>query len=274
MKKYRTYLCHHGIRGMKWGQRNGPPYPLADSKHSASEKKAGWKKSLDKSSSNDENSKKKFKLSDKQKTAIKIGAAVAVAGLATYGGIKLAKSGKLAKAADAGKNAVKGLLSKEADSSPKPVKEWIENVNPTGSKTNCRAASMSTVLRLKGIKAEALDVPGGSLSDAVHTCFKNAKVTDMNYPTKERIDHYILKKHGEGASGVLAATFHGVREDQSHAIAWQIKDGVVKYIDGQKGLEDCSYYFNYLSSDFSAEIARLDNLELADGISKFIKIRK
>jgi len=39
-------LYHHGIRGQKWGQRNGPPYPLSPSKHSASEKKAGWQKSL------------------------------------------------------------------------------------------------------------------------------------------------------------------------------------------------------------------------------------
>ena len=21
-------LCHHGIEGQRWGQRNGPPYPL------------------------------------------------------------------------------------------------------------------------------------------------------------------------------------------------------------------------------------------------------
>ena len=43
---YRDYLAHHGILGQKWGKRNGPPYPLGYGDHSASEKKAGWRKSL------------------------------------------------------------------------------------------------------------------------------------------------------------------------------------------------------------------------------------
>ena len=41
------YLSHHGILGQKWGKRQGPPYPLDAEDHSASERKAGWKKSLD-----------------------------------------------------------------------------------------------------------------------------------------------------------------------------------------------------------------------------------
>lgn len=41
-----NYLAHHGILGQKWGHKNGPPYPLGASDHSASEKKAGWRESL------------------------------------------------------------------------------------------------------------------------------------------------------------------------------------------------------------------------------------
>ena len=33
-------LYHHGILGQRWGNRNGPPYPLSSSDHSAAERKA------------------------------------------------------------------------------------------------------------------------------------------------------------------------------------------------------------------------------------------
>lgn len=48
----KSVLIHHGILGQKWGKRNGPPYPLSSGSHSVSEKKAGWRKSLDKPSGN------------------------------------------------------------------------------------------------------------------------------------------------------------------------------------------------------------------------------
>lgn len=39
----KAYIAHHGILGQKWGRKNGPPYPLDATDHSAAEKKAGTK---------------------------------------------------------------------------------------------------------------------------------------------------------------------------------------------------------------------------------------
>lgn len=33
------YICHHGIKGQKWGVKNGPPYPLGASQKSPKEKR-------------------------------------------------------------------------------------------------------------------------------------------------------------------------------------------------------------------------------------------
>lgn len=37
---WREYLSHHGIAGQKWGQRNGPPYPLKPEARSRAEQDA------------------------------------------------------------------------------------------------------------------------------------------------------------------------------------------------------------------------------------------
>jgi hypothetical protein len=57
-------LSHYGIKGQKWGEKNGPPYPLDASDHSSTEKKAGtkgWTKEA-----KQENKKKSITNSDSQ----------------------------------------------------------------------------------------------------------------------------------------------------------------------------------------------------------------
>ena len=58
------YIAHHGILGQRHGVRNGPPYPLGSGDHSASEKKAGWRKSLKKTQ------KSNYKILKKNKNSI------------------------------------------------------------------------------------------------------------------------------------------------------------------------------------------------------------
>lgn len=79
MSKRDVWLAHHGIKGQKWGIKNGPPYPLDSQSKSASEKKAV----TGKINSNEE--KEKTGLTDRQKKVIKIGAAVCATALAAAG---------------------------------------------------------------------------------------------------------------------------------------------------------------------------------------------
>ncbi len=156
------YLYHHGILGQRWGRKNGPPYPLGSSDHSASEKRAGWRKSLDKpeKSSHTKNSnvskefdnseRDGFHLTDKQKKALKIGAAAVAASLTAYGTYKLAQSGKLNDLAAIGKAKVDAMLGKKAGSAGDDsiISDKIKKLSSeTGFKANSKLRSIEEACR-------------------------------------------------------------------------------------------------------------------------------
>lgn len=63
-------FAHHGILGQKWGDKNGPPYPLDPGDHSAKEKKAGWVKSLKNYHAEKKKKKQRKKALEKARVAL------------------------------------------------------------------------------------------------------------------------------------------------------------------------------------------------------------
>lgn len=88
-------LMHHGIKGQKWGVRR---FQNPDGTYTA-EGKARRNEGLTTKAKNKWNS-----LSDKQKTAIKVGAAVAATALLAYGAYKVGAVEKIAKVGKAAAN--------------------------------------------------------------------------------------------------------------------------------------------------------------------------
>lgn len=305
------YLKHHGILGMKWGKKNGPPYPLGASDHSTSEKKAGWRKSLDKGPDDSDNKKKG--LSDKQKKAIKIGAAVAVTALATYGTYRLAKSGKLDPYIASGKSKLNKLMEKKAGDTkigeqkigdilkesaskttvkgikklakPESLADTIKNVNPNRGnpayKNNCTFCSVASYLRTKGYDVIAKDTGGKQqmLGGVVENCFKGAKVIDGSAvkfgKSPKDASEMLVNKFGKNASGVCAVQ---LKTGGGHAFNWTIKDGIVKFFDGQdsssliNNTQTLEIWWKRIKQNDALTIARLDNAEVViDRLKRIIQ---
>lgn len=289
-------LYHHGILGMKWGKRNGPPYPLGVNDHSASEKKAGWKKSIVKSGHNENRnqtttSNKKFELTDSQKKALKIGVIAAGTALAAYGGYKLYKSGALDVFANKGRSAVpKDILGLDPDTPRSDFKltennlqQCAANVNPTHSRTNCGSTASAVLANMNGGNYEALpEVPehmrirlsNGELGhgydpEKLIQCYEGGKWNTISGGSTRRKMTEALEKeilsYGEGAKGIFYP--EQIRKRSSgHYFSWVVQNGKVKVIEGQASDEGI-VWDNDLYDDvgqlfdpmFDVRVARLDN---------------
>lgn len=237
-------LSHHGIRGMKWGKRNGPPYPLDPSDHSAAEKKAnngrysqGVKQDRSgKKSMTDEERAEKIR---KIKKGIAIGAGVAGAAALTAGAVYAAKHPEATKAAlrgvkDLAVNAASGMKDRLAANklgsreSRKIAKSMIKNAtrqNKSFIKSDIKQDIKSSLakdkdnnLLSKWDRQYKRQEKKGILSGDV---IKNKdKLNDAILDRPERLfknKSSIIKEHGQKAYDDLASSV--ARRDSSDKVA-------------------------------------------------------
>ena len=291
---------------MKWGKRNGPPYPLDASDHSASERKAGWKKSLHKvekqsgtaynksASEPSASEKQKHHLSDKQKRAIKIGAAAVATGLAAYGTYRLVKSGKFDRLADLGKWKAEPFLAGQAPEAPKitakrlsnpdSLSYTLEKVNPLRGtiegENNCVPCAIAGFMRQAGYDVTAKGTGGVMLNPGgvVEECFKGAKVLDGSATkfgrSRKDAAEMLVKRFGDNAEGLCSIDWKG---GGGHCFSWKIKDRKVLFFDCQPGtkgdLVKKYWELGMIDENGPLTLARLDGAEINwEAISKYINV--
>jgi len=242
---YKNYLSHHGIFGQRWGKRNGPPYPIAPGDHSASEKKAGWKKSIDDSKA-DEDNKSGFRLSDKYKKYLKVGATIAAGCLVAYGSYKLATNPMVHSYMGIGLKELQKQTStrKFVNNAQETVKmhgginDSVKNfVSDNGTKINpeplkhpdnCKEVADATLKVKLGIdkNATAGDASEGTVFDFVDKNYNKNGITkiggdagispDPTGDSTNRVKKAILKKCNEGDVGMIGITWNENKVDPDY----------------------------------------------------------
>ncbi|WP_415928612.1 toxin glutamine deamidase domain-containing protein [[Ruminococcus] lactaris] len=150
-------------------------------------------------------------------------------------------------------------------------------------KNNCTFCSVASYLRTKGYDVIAKDTGGKQqmLGGVVENCFKGAKVIDGSAvkfgKSPKDASEMLVNKFGNNASGVVSVQWKKSSPLKGgHIFNWEIKDGVVKFFDGQNNRDDSkvSGYWNFINANDSLTIARLDNAEINfDAIKKYVTNR-
>lgn len=209
---YNDYLVHHGILGQRWGKKNGPPYPLGSGDHSASERKAGWRASLKKSSPRINKRKSDLHLTDRQKKALKIGLIAAGTVLAVGAGVYIYKSGYFQNKMVLGRNALsKDEVLKLFDNKHK-IDSPVDVILGNGSTVNIKHCATSKFHDLEIINSKL------SLShDEIEKVFDVGRMTKSEqlayFKTQEGIElsKKIVDNVNQGnLNNCVQSTFAGV----------------------------------------------------------------
>lgn len=284
-------LSHHGIKGQRWGKKNGPPYPLDYDQHSSAEKKQNSKLSID---GDADTGKKRKGLTDEQKAlAKKIFKGVAItAGVAavlsmTYDSLD---SDSFEEIVDLGKNFVLNSVTdvdqlQLGKSIEQIDRKMVESINSDVEGTwagsvNCVHTSTAYILNsLFGYKAKALgnygiDEVSGMVADGrdiniLHGIFDGINVKSVSNQSFENV----FSNLKPGSTGILHVQSSGGK----HVINYE-KDlkGNVSVIDAQryrsKIMDSQRFIANAKSQGFSPlDVVDFSNASIRSGAEDVLK---
>lgn len=225
------YLIHHGIKGQKWGVRNGPPYPLKDSV-----KRKAYSK--DQRGTSKRNSKKNFMNStvgsiDPKK--IQMGIAMA-APFVMLGVAKLSANIQHDKDVKKNKESNTTNIQKRIKGRHSEAED-MKAVNPgfkTGERKytmNCVLCSTAYELRRRGYDVEANTTELGRYMEDPMSYF-NLRAVGAKFSTRSYDElKSKLQREPEGARGNIIS---GVGNfDSRHSMVWEKKNGDIIIRDCQ-----------------------------------------
>ena len=289
---YRSYLVHHGIKGMRWGIQNGPPYPLSLETHSmviSGSKSTGSKEvgKSDKATSDRKSSDKTelyayaLSLGVSLATLNPVGLAATIArgGQAIHASSKTKKAEKIRSESKIDKKTGYHLKSRAFTK-----EEDMKAVNPSfhnfdrNTKNNCMLCTTAYDMRRRGYEVSAEKAKVGYKPSDAAKWYTGAKLVDsvkvgetfgekfkaglkgslgVNLSVTKKVQSDLLKQ-GEGARGNLIMLWDA--SGAGHSVVYEVGNGKVV-------LRDCQTNRVYrnpgglLNKAVAASYVRLDNVQ-------------
>lgn len=231
MKNETNWLIHHGIKGQKWGIKNGPPYPID--------------KSAKKYSRNNRHFSDYKNIVVGEVSPDIIYSAVTFTALASWIGIaaikaKVISSKFIKKDVESLKTEIYNSRNfNDFDEVPKlkTKNSTIENakeVNPnypnSGYTENCVLCTAAMAMREKGYNVSAkMSEQGHNSNGYFETMFNSSKERVNKKNVIER-----LKANGNGSYGNISVFW---KLGGGHSLFWKNENGTIKIYDAQRGVE-------------------------------------
>ena len=251
-------LAHHGIKGQKWGTRNGPPYPLKEGSHAPREKTAAGKDYAD---------KKLKSIGNKKLAGIDPATITLVSYIAAIGTIYAIH--EIQYSSDKKKN-IKNNTSniKKMIEVAHSAAEDLKAVNPDyadptdiGARVNCTMCSTAYELRRRGYDVVAQKTEMGRKPKDAAAWFGIDKKDINTYKSRDEFER-ALKNEPDGARG-LTFTSYGMFNSH-HCMIWEKSDGKILISDGQVNASPKSVKESGISTNGTVpyRYIRTDNAEI------------